>query len=182
MWRRRCGTRWPFQSTLPRGERPRAIQRHPPDGPVSIHAPARGATHGPRPVDWLHTGFNPRSREGSDRDGVFNRLVVRAVSIHAPARGATIVGLPWITLMLLFQSTLPRGERLGDRLRLRMAAEFQSTLPRGERPWRDWRVGPRTAVSIHAPARGATPKSATAERPPRRFNPRSREGSDLLPA
>ena len=34
---------------------------------------------------------------------------------------------------------------------------FQSTLPRGERPFRVFRGQSRAFVSIHAPARGATP-------------------------
>ncbi|CAO3433205.1 hypothetical protein [Azospirillum endophyticum] len=35
-----------FQSTLPRRERQHADRRHVPNGSVSIHAPAKGATHG----------------------------------------------------------------------------------------------------------------------------------------
>ena len=99
--------------------------------------------------------FNPRSREGSDTTTVSNDA------------GA------WI-----FQSTLPRGERLVDRMMTRIGrgisihapargatllsmslmlfAQFQSTLPRGERPRRNWR----------------------STRSDRNFNPRSREGSD----
>ena len=78
--------------------------------PISIHAPARGAT----PL-WLckHEGslyFNPRSRTGSDRyryclfhllydfnprsrtgsdEGVAADMQAWLISIHAPARGAT---------------------------------------------------------------------------------------------
>ncbi len=55
-----------------------------------------------------------------------------------------------------FQSTLPRGERLGE-----VGDEVELEL-----------------VSIHAPARGATiPRKAFAVGGPS-FNPRSREGSD----
>ena len=56
---------------------------------------------------------------------------------------------------------------------------FQSTLPRGER-----RSSHRQAirlhrlVSIHAPARGATPDGRTADARLTSFNPRSRAGSD----
>ena len=77
-----------FQSTLPRGERPVVIRLIDLHHPVSIHAPARGATS----VPWYHPGevkcFNPRSREGSDPS--FN--------IKSDAK-------------FVFQSTLPRGER-----------------------------------------------------------------------
>ncbi len=34
------------------------------------------------------TGFNPRAREGRDREIVFHKLL-RTVSIHAPVKGAT---------------------------------------------------------------------------------------------
>ena len=78
--------------------------------PVSIHAPAKGATDYcwrdsnlrwfqstlPRRERryqsnwWLRTinGFNPRSREGSDGCNYCDRGTV-CVSIHAPAKGAT---------------------------------------------------------------------------------------------
>ena len=37
-------------------------------------------------------------------------------------------------------------------------------------------------ISIHAPARGATPRGISPHVPPSDFNPRSRKGSDDLPA
>ncbi len=55
-----------FQSTLPHGERrPNAV---PParDNGVSIHAPARGATHNGSKNTVAACRFNPRSRTGSD--------------------------------------------------------------------------------------------------------------------
>ena len=99
--------------------------------------------------------FNPRSREGSDYAG----------SRQVPRWGR-------------FQSTLPRGERQMFSSSGRRTLEFQSTLPRGERQRSDKDYGgnqdfnPRSregsdripdgvfdklpAISIHAPARGAT--------------------------
>ena len=99
-----------FQSTLPRRERrckgglPRTFP------PVSIHAPAKGATKKirdsavfglfqstlprrerlymnlmPKTYNW---GFNPRSREGSDEKAKGIKIE-KTVSIHAPAKGAT---------------------------------------------------------------------------------------------
>ena len=59
-------------------------------------------------------------------------------------------------LARLFQSTLPRGERrqqVNDFCRDKL---FQSTLPRGERPAGFYPGSPEPAISIHAPARGAT--------------------------
>ena len=76
--------------------------------------------------------FNPRSREGSDaiseqqaqsaRISIhapargatvqYHVVLLRAdISIHAPARGATYTCLERSSLRMLFQSTLPRGER-----------------------------------------------------------------------
>ena len=142
-----------FQSTLPRGER---------------HLPQ---TRCPENVY-----FNPRSREGSDEDVTtkvdsleisihapargatvdpFFGSLDHVISIHAPARGATFGTLRSIPAASLFQSTLPRGERLLCGANLKLVIQFQSTLPRGER-------------------RNTQPRSA--ER--RNFNPRSREGSD----
>ena len=77
-----------FQSTLPRGERPRTTSPIPLMILISIHAPARGATRPKFITFFFGNHFNPRSREGSD---------------VAPAAAA--VTFP------LFQSTLPRGER-----------------------------------------------------------------------
>ena len=55
---------------------------------ISIHAPARGATHNGKQTYKIFCNFNPRSREGSDK--------YRSLS-HATDSS--------------FQSTLPRGER-----------------------------------------------------------------------
>src|SRR5687767_8927958 len=98
-----------------------------------------------------------------------------------------------------FQSTLPRGERLTRAAILAVGVTFQSTLPRGERREPARRASAVFKVSIHAPARGATPArksshpamkfQSTLPRGERQkgerniqslksFNPRSRAGSD----
>ena len=77
-----------FQSTLPRGERLIALEGY---------------------CDNGH--FNPRSHEGNDDSaspGIFPSFTI---SIHAPTRGTTEPGVVY-DVNLLFQSTLPRGERL----------------------------------------------------------------------
>ena len=61
-------------------------------------------------------------------------------------------------IIFIFQSTLPRGERLVSTHSFIPTREFQSTLPRGERP-----------------LEGTASRSIRAN-----FNPRSREGSDHL--
>ena len=102
---------------------------------ISIHAPTRGATlsqmhktteyyFNPRSHERSDTvtsstftlitiNFNPRSHERSDCAGlIFDSLLI--ISIHAPTRGAT----NWVhypPISQVFQSTLPREERLGYR-------------------------------------------------------------------
>ena len=99
--------------------------------------------------------FNPRSREGSDKTFVL-----------------------FYTCCTIFQSTLPRGERLKGvtgaeelyKISIHAPArgatflsishvprrEFQSTLPRGERRLSCQHISASKLISIHAPARGAT--------------------------
>ena len=98
--------------------------------------------------------FNPRSRMGSDSGSEFFEIVYH-ISIHAPAWGATRVQTA-TSVDLLFQSTLPHGERRASEIVVMASVGiFQSTLPHGERH-REYPSG----------------------RLPRYFNPRSRMGSD----
>ena len=189
-----------FQSTLPRGERPPqifpaylqllSISIHAPARGatdlqrrgsgrfrISIHAPARGATFGEEYRSAAFSNFNPRSREGSDRNTPRTKNERRS-----------------------FQSTLPRGER---RLRLLRRLPTNSHFNPRSREGSDVNVRPvrsSSPISIHAPARGATgslcgrsykynisihaPARGATERgfswlmSGINFNPRSREGSD----
>ena len=144
--------------------------------PISIHAPAKGATqipfayavrcclfqstlprrsdcspnHQPMPV----ADFNPRSREGSDPPGQEYNVVRHLISIHAPAKGATASAAVAI-FEVGFQSTLPRRERHKLRSIAGQGQIFQSTLPR--------------RATIVLPCFPVCQDN---------FNPRSREGSD----
>ena len=142
---------------------------------ISIHAPTRGAT-APCGTGFQNSRyFNPRSHEGSDAP-TSDKAAMKIISIHAPTRGATSLAISK-GLFLIFQSTLPRGER-------QCAERVESTSVR---------------ISIHAPTRGATKDvhtdaeiqrfQSTLPRGERRwywlfvplfwnFNPRSHEGSD----
>ncbi len=81
-----------FQSTHPRGVRHFDFSpNYSANVPVSIHAPARGATRSPK-----------------------NKVLSFGVSIHAPARGATLP-ISYSDDLVLFQSTHPRGVRLSSR-------------------------------------------------------------------
>jgi len=187
-----------FQSTLPHGERQidrrtatvnRSFNPRSRTGsdlrlntscivaPVSIHAPARGATfslthpiyigvvsiHAPaRGATWVNiqkyhdnqVSIHAPARGATSRFSSF--FSEFSVSIHAPARGATQCTVCKKQLGIWFQSTLPHGERRRKELYTCSKTEFQSTLPHGERrPYQDM-CRSYMPVSIHAPARGAT--------------------------
>ena len=131
----------PFQSTLPRGERPivttTTLKR-------SWHFNPRsrvGSDVPPHLVDVAKDDdFNPRSRVGSDCRLTLPERLSR-ISIHAPAWGATDL-INACNVADTFQSTLPRGERPATFPADTANDEFQSTLPRGERQqlarYKDW--------------------------------------------
>jgi len=146
---------------------------------VSIHAPARGATS-----ITATTGTNGT-----------------VVSIHAPARGATANahtmarayvfqstpprgGRPYNLYFRQptsrFQSTPPRGGRRGKSVSATRSSWFQSTPPRGGRHEREAEEAANMAVSIHAPARGATYRTPTWRYGLICFNPRPRAGGDSI--
>jgi len=79
-----------FQSTRPHGARPLKPIQTLRSRPVSIHAPAWGATKYILLVFILIYSFNPRARMG--RDAELDELagLMDEVSIHAPAWGATV--------------------------------------------------------------------------------------------
>ena len=145
---------------------------------VSIHAPAREATRPPsrQPRNW--PPFQSTPPRGK-------RLESRGFNGHRDE----------------FQSTPPRGKRhriysvrgstsFNPRPRAgsdlvyagtdSLYREFQSTPPRGKRRQLAVAIHPAASVSIHAPAREATPpgclRSSLANG--RCFNPRPRAGSD----
>ncbi len=165
-----------FQSTLPRGERRDRQYIRCKGHFISIHAPARGAT-----------------------EGTYLTAAEQNISIHAPARGAT-TALKSSPILSLFQSTLPRGERLpiighiDDVMAISIHAPARGATASNQEDWRtkyisihapargatSFALCPRqpTKISIHAPARGATGCTGCSLRPYPHFNPRSREGSD----
>ena len=98
-----------FQSTLPRRERLRYNRDKKERMIISIHAPAKGATE--------------MFLQCYDFDGI---------SIHAPAKGATGIEVRTMNFTV-FQSTLPRRERLKEPFEYGCIVQFQSTLPRRER-------------------------------------------------
>ena len=122
---------------------------------VSTHAPTRGAT-GLCKVSAHIISFNPRSRMGSDVYGTHHTFRRARVSTHAPAWGATSP----IALQASSTSSFNPRSRMGSDYSVTTAAlfelVFQPTLPHGER-LRGLSVEPFIPrVSTHAPAWGAT--------------------------
>ena len=121
-----------LSASLPRRER---LHHHQPvlrEPCISIHAPAKGATCGPRKWSAMRWYFNPRSREGSDLLQIVANLKTQ-----------------------IFQSTLPRRERLEKLRRFRCALHFNPRSREGsDAVAAAGQIG--QAISIHAPAKGAT--------------------------
>ena len=165
-----------FQPTRPRGARLLSAHGVMRGVLVSTHAPARGATPSPSRRAASCARFNPRAREGRDRDRRLHVRDLRPVSTHAPARGATAAAARGHIGAVVSTHAPARGATLQGRDH-----------------------GGNRGVSTHAPARGATSalSGGTAEtgfqptrpRGARRqqggnapiylgFNPRAREGRD----
>ena len=161
--------------------------------------------HGGRPATGARRGRRTRFRSTPPHGGRPTR--VRScrprldVSIHAPARGATIAAVRRARQPGVFRSTPPHGGRPGVCGTVRRPHWFRSTPPHGGRRGFVDRAVPRRAVSIHAPARGATNGRVVVDinhtfrsTPPhggrrfgyglaarrRRFDPRPRTGGDVL--
>ena len=171
-----CGS-WEFQSTLPQGERLGGIETLFKDSAISIHAPTRGATHKGTFNIVVPLHFNPRSHKGSDNWTSRNG-------------GAD----------LIFQSTLPQGERRSGQNDLSGYAAISIHAPTRGATTQMLRHLSIDIISIHAPTRGATTvrvflfcKSLISIHAPTRgatlphcfirrftsdFNPRSHKGSD----
>ena len=99
-----------FQSTLPRRERRKELMVRMNGNFISIHAPAKGATMmvvGQVKHIW---NFNPRSREGSDRE--CNDTEQKHQYFNPRSReGSDIIAVMSPKGGIGFQSTLPRRER-----------------------------------------------------------------------
>ncbi len=143
--------------------------------PVSIHAPARGAT-----ADmWItlrSSPFQSTPPRGGRRQNGCGLMAPKCFNPRPRAGGdsSPATSLP---VLIQFQSTPPRGGRLGISPPEYLRMAFQSTPPRGGRPtltrlrqtrsrfnprpraggdWAAFKPSCGQSVSIHAPARGAT--------------------------
>ncbi len=145
---------------------------------ISIHAPAKGATymfvHAPCRNEYFNPrsregsdncvpryslypeNFNPRSREGSDKCAI-SAVLYSLISIHAPAKGATSNSEMQQLSFYISIHAPAKGATDTGLLNNTAPLPFQSTLPRRERHFE------RGEINIYGD-----------------FNPRSREGSDLV--
>ena len=142
-----------FQSTLPQGERldflavqiETLISIHAPTRgattlqfentvikSISIHAPTRGATRQLHCRRRHFPDFNPRSHKGSDVRQLLNNRVIVYFNPRSH-KGSDTLHCTACLCCLIFQSTLPQGERP-------VANALFFLL----------------SISIHAPTRGAT--------------------------
>ena len=126
---------------------------------ISIHAPPQGGRHRSDGRTFLFPRyFNPRPREGGDTNPT-----VRCSSITdfnpRPREGGDDTPKAKTSYSINFN---PRPREGGD-----------LHHPAARYPW--------SAISIHAPVRGATTLSDTHRAGRRNFNPRPREGGDRRP-
>ncbi len=170
--------------------------------PVSIHAPAGGATHALMPAhgsskEFQSThprgvrhdgstydrqyalGFNPRTRGGCDYR-FFRLQILDQFRFNPRTRGGCDIGTG-------ISSGMPYGFNPRTRggcdpthsLLSGWYSRFQSTHPRGVRRFPSASQRRNTRVSIHAPAGGATVFFSMIDTSPPSFNPRTRGGCDM---
>ena len=163
-----------FQSTLPRRERRRKPKQGTTHVNISIHAPAKGATHRIRDLQRkdrfqstlprrerhrLHLikrsdmNFNPRSREGSDVAAL--AICDANTNFNPRSREGSDCPLDGPTLVGQISIHAPAKGATMEYTHSASYRQFQSTLPRRER--RELaKVLQTSNISIHAPAKGAT--------------------------
>ena len=122
-----------FQSTRPRGARPDEDSAQGGSWPVSIHAPAWGATTSGECPRKSSRCFNPRARVG--RDVIHCSFLQKECTRFNPrarvGRDPNVADIR--TRLAEFQSTRPRGARLAFVVGTPPDEVFQSTRPRGAR-------------------------------------------------
>ena len=163
---------------------------------ISIHAPAKGATR----IQIICNQAVIISIHAPAKGATFCLRMLPSnyhISIHAPAKGATMLHSIHADYPL-FQSTLPQRERRCTLLHCRFRTNFNPRSRKGS-DFTITKFAYYKAISIHAPAKGATRNSSvrdivflfqsTLPQRERRgivgikaercyFNPRSRKGSD----
>ena len=148
--------------------------------PISIHAPAKGATGLGGSNRVFVSDFNPRTREGCDVNMKKERGPRNLFQSTHPRR-VRRTKYDYTCRCVLFQSTHPRRVRHARDKDQWQRSKFQSTHPRRVRHVRCLHLSRCGNISIHAPAKGATNRCARRGLDNYNFNPRTREGCDLMP-
>ena len=99
---------------------------------ISIHAPTWGATK-PSECNISTKRISIHAPTWGATSRVLKSCAPLSISIHAPTWGATIIARLMSKDYSQFQSTHPRGVRLGGNSALIVTLSFQSTHPRGVR-------------------------------------------------
>ena len=147
-------------------------------------AEAEALKHGNR-VDRQEYGSIEVSRTSKVSIPADGENVGQQFSLKAPVEEKNLLALHNLTEKNLlgrqhtpnFNPRPPRGGRLSNTANCLTASIFQSTPPRGGDRCA-LAAGHCLAISIHAPARGATTASGAARARCGNFNPRPREGGD----
>ena len=121
-----------FQSTLPHGERLDAVSTR-----IRRFIFQSTLPHGERrnktvAKEWAEN-FNPRSRMGSDMRLDYDPLCHIGISIHAPAWGATILHINLVNKSQISIHAPAWGATIKSASLTERKVLFQSTLPHGER-------------------------------------------------
>ncbi len=148
------GNKTQFRSTPPRGGRQPAPHVRLMATPVSIHAPARGATQSNIIAGAGPTGFDPRPRAGGDLTQS-KPMRPQYVFRSTPPRGGRHHSLRSLKMVLCFD---PRPRAGGDDTIKAYEAAIRVSIhaPARGATCAAGTTGGMVAVSIHAPARGAT--------------------------
>ncbi len=123
---------------------------------ISIHVPARGTTFASSDPPGPASNFNPRPREGNDaKDMMLGNY--KGISIHVPARGTTTFRELVDYIMGISIHVPARGTTC-----------------------RLLKYNGLYIISIHVPARGTTTIHSIKPIKGNNFNPRPREGNDVI--
>ena len=142
---------------------------------ISIHVPAWGTTlcRKSKPNYW---NFNPRSRVGNDMFDTINNM--QSNNFNPRSRVGNDVLKHLRSLSTIFQSTFPRGERLGWTYRIQTTDAISIHVPAGGTTNCAIYNANDLVISIHVPAWGTTVIKLDTLTIQGYFNPRSRVGND----
>ena len=167
-----------FQSTHPRGVRPKVINKVPVQIPFQSTHP-RGVRPGFASRTHSRSYFNPRTHVGCDGHPFIAAGPGDGISIHAPTWGATYGRVRVGEHRLISIHAPTWGATIGD---VHMLIEINISIhaPTWGATGSKYGSPQGVGISIHAPTWGATWRRITSDRALSNFNPRTHVGCDLL--